>query len=96
MICTSLHFPQESRAALDLSDSFETESFRQNAFYKRIDFLQLAEFYGMNMARAARCLRRFADSETAAVGLLERSFLSEKAKADYQGRFRDRLRAIAD
>jgi serine/threonine-protein kinase HipA len=96
VICTSLHFPEEGRTALDLFDTFETESFRQNAFYKRPDFLKLAECYGMNGTRAERCLRQFADSETAVVGLIERSFLSEMAKVDFQDRFRDRLRAITD
>lgn len=96
LICTSLHFPEEARTALDLFDTFETESFRQNAFYRRPDFLKLAECYGMNMNRAERCLDQFADSETAVVGLVERSFLSEKAKDDFQIRFRDRLMAITD
>ena len=96
LICTSLHFPEEGRTALDLFDTFETESFRQNAFYTRPDFLKLAEFYGMNMVRADRCLRQFADSEARVVALVERSFLSEEAKADVLDRFRDRLRTITD
>ncbi len=95
LLCTSLHFPEEARTALDLFDTFETGSFRQNAFYKRPDFLKLAGFYDMNMARAERCLRQFTDSETAVVSLIERSFLSEMAKADFLNRFRDRLLAIA-
>jgi serine/threonine-protein kinase HipA len=96
VICTSLHFPEEARTALDLFDTFETESFRQNAFYKRADFLKLAECYGMNTTRSERYLRQFADSETAVVGLIKRSFLSEMAKVDFQDRFRDRLRAVTD
>lgn len=96
VICTSLHFPEEARTALGLFDTYETESFRQNAFYRRPDFLKLAEFYGMNPVRAERCLRQFADSEAAVAALVARSFLSEKAKADYHGRFRDRVRAIAN
>lgn len=96
LICTSLHFPEEGRTALDLFDTFETGSFRQNGFYKRPDFLKLAEFYGMNMARSERCLRQFADHETAVLRLVERSFLSEAARTDFVDRYRDRLRAIAD
>ncbi len=96
LICTSLHFPDESRTALDMFDTFETESFRRNAFYKRMDLLKLAEFYGMNAERAERCLRHLADSESRIVALIERSFLSEKAKADFRGRFHNRLMAIAD
>ncbi len=96
VICTALHFPEEAPTALDLFDSFESESFRQNAFYRRVDFLKLAEFYGLNMARAERYLRQFADRQASVVELIDRSFLSEKAKADFLGRFRDRLRAITD
>ncbi len=95
LICTSLHFPEESRTALDLFDTFETASFRQNAFYKRPDFLKLAGFYGMNMARAERYLGQFADAEARVVALIDRSFLSAGAKADVLARFRDRLRALA-
>jgi serine/threonine-protein kinase HipA len=96
VICTSLHFPEEARTALDLFDTFETDSFRQNAFYKRPDFLKLAECYGMNMARTERYLRQFVASETAVVGLIERSFLSEMAKVNFRDRFRDRLQAVTD
>lgn len=96
LLCTSLHFPEEGRTALDLFDAFETESFRQNAFYKRPDFLKLAEFYGMNVARAERVLRQFADNDARVVAMVERSFLSEPAKADFRARFHDRLRAVAD
>ena len=96
MICTSLHFPNEARTALDMFDTFESESFQLNAFYKRPDFLKLAELYGMNMTRAERCMGQFADRRNTVGNLIGRSFLSEKAKADFRRRFRDRLQAIAD
>jgi serine/threonine-protein kinase HipA len=96
LICTALHFPNEGRTALNLFDTFETESFRHNAFYKRPDFLKLAEFYGMNMARAGRCINQFADKKDRALDLIGRSFLSDPAKADLRNRFDDRLKAIAD
>jgi hypothetical protein len=50
----------------------------------------------MNTTRSERCLRQFADSETAVVGLIQRSFLSKMAQVDFLARFRDRLRAITD
>lgn len=96
LICTSLHFPDESRTALDLFDDFETESFGKNAFYKRPDFLKLAECYGMNLGRAERCLNHFADNRDRVLDLVGRSFLNDEAKADYTARFRDRSKAIAD
>ncbi len=94
LICTSLHFPEEGRTALDLFDSHESESFRRNAFYGRLDFLHLAEVYGMNMARAERLLDQFQSRQDAAIELIRRSFLSKTAKADFQTRFGDRLQAI--
>jgi serine/threonine-protein kinase HipA len=94
LICTSLHFPNENRTALDFFDDFETDSFRQNAFYRRPDFLKLAEFYGVNMGRAERCINRFAGSKDHVLGLVERSLLSDRAKAEFRVRFDDRLGAI--
>jgi serine/threonine-protein kinase HipA len=96
LIGTSLHFPEEGRTAINLFATFETESFRRNAFYKRPDFLKLAEFYGMNMARAGRCSNQFADNKDRVLDLIGRSFLSDPAKADIRNRFDDRLKAIAD
>ena len=96
LICTSLHFPDESRTALELFDDFETESFKLNAFYRRTDFLKLAEFYGMNAQRAARCMDRFADSKARVMDLIGRSFLSDGAKVDFGKRFEDRLVAVSE
>ena len=96
LICTSLHFPGEGRTALALFDTFETESFRQNAFYRRPDFLQLAECYGMAMRRAERRLDQFAGNKSTIADLVGRSFLSDKAKADFTARFEDRTKAIEE
>lgn len=95
LLCTSLHFPGEARTALDFFESFKTDYFRDNAFYGREDFLKLAEFYGMNMGRALRYMDQYANNKDRIIDLIGRSFLSEPAKADYQGRFADRLKAIA-
>ncbi|MBM4149552.1 MAG: HipA domain-containing protein [Lentisphaerae bacterium] len=94
VICTSLHFPEDGRTALDLFDSYESEHFRRNAYYGRSDFLHLAEIYGMNMARAERVLDRFQSGENATIDFIRRSFLSETAKADFRARLGDRLQAI--
>ena len=96
LICTSLHFPDEGRTALDLFDTFETDSFRRNAFYKRPDFRKLAEFYGMHAGRAERCLAQFADNQDRVRDLIGRSYLTDQAKEDFTTRFADRLRALAD
>ena len=82
--------------ALDMFDTFESESFHKNAFHKRIDFLTLAEFYGMDTNRAGNFLDRFAHEKGAVADLLDRSFLSQEAKTDFLHRFHDRLRAVED
>ncbi|MEI6564051.1 MAG: HipA domain-containing protein [bacterium] len=96
LICTSLHFPEEGRTALDLFDTFESESFQQNAFYKRPDFLKLAEFYGMNMDRAENYLDRFVRIQAPVLNLIGRSFLTEQAKVSFVARYHDRVKAISD
>jgi serine/threonine-protein kinase HipA len=95
LICASLHFPDEGRTALDLFDTFETESFRINAFYKRPDFLRLAGFFNMNLERANRFLDQFGKNHDRVVEMIGRSFLSESAKSDYTNRFKNRSRAIS-
>jgi len=95
LICTSLHFPDEARTALDLFDEFETESFARNAFYTRPDFIKLAEYYGMNIKRTERLLDQFCAKRTEVLDLIQRSLLSQQAKADYCARLDDRLTALA-
>lgn len=96
LLCTSLHFPTEARTALEMFDAFETESFRQNAFCKRPDFLKLAARYNIRTERAEKVLDRFASGQADAVNLVNRSFLSSDAKQDVLHRLQDRLRAIID
>jgi len=82
--------------ALDMFDNFESESYRKNAFYKRPDFLKLAEFYGMDVSRAGQVLQRFTERTDAVTALVGRSYLSDEAKADYMHRYHDRTRAVRD
>lgn len=96
LICTSLHFPHEARTALEMFDAIESESFRRNAFFKRTDFLHLAELYGVDRSRAGQCLDQFAEREAAVIRLVGCSFLPGEARRDYVRRYHDRLRAIAD
>jgi serine/threonine-protein kinase HipA len=94
LICTSMHFPDESRTALDLFDEHESGFFRANGFYGRDDFMMLAEMYGLNFKRAKKILDIFPANRSAVRNLVGRSFLSEEAKTDYMKRFDDRLLAI--
>ena len=50
----------------------------------------------MNMERTGRYINQFADNKDRVIDLIERSFLSDRAKADLRTRFDDRLKAIAD
>ena len=95
-LCTSLHLPNESRTALDLFDDFTTPSFAANAFAKRADFLELAERFTVQRARAEAILTRFATNRAKIHALLERSFLSRAAKDRFFAIVADRLMAIAD
>lgn len=96
LLCTSLHFPHEARLALELFDEDETESFRLNGFYKRADYLLLAEKFGMKPAMATRFMERMLEGRPKVEVLVERSFLSSEAKHNYLERYEDRLRALAD
>jgi len=94
LICTSLHFPFESRMALEMFDDFESKTFNDNGFYGREDFLMLAEMYKIQPRRACRILYNYTVNKSAVLNLIGRSFLSENAKSDYTKRFEDRLIAI--
>jgi serine/threonine-protein kinase HipA len=94
LMCTSLHFPFESRMALEMFDDFESETFNNNGFYGREDFLMLAEMYEIQPRRACRILDNYTVNKCAVLNLIGRSFLSENAKSDYIKRFEDRLIAI--
>ena len=96
LLCTSIHFPNEAMTALDMFDNFESESYRKNAFYKRPDFIKLAEFYGMDVSRAGQVLQRFTERTDAVTALVVRSYLSDEAKTDYLHRYHDRIRAVRD
>lgn len=95
LICASLHFPDEGRTALDLFDTYESDSFRDNAFYRRVDFLKLGEFFGMRPERIPLYLDVFVARSDRVHDLIDRSLLSTEAKSDYKTRFDDRLQAIS-
>lgn len=95
LLCTSMHFPDESRTALELFDRYESDYFKANGFYGLEDFLKLAEIYGMPESRSQHIVGSFRESANAVNALVSRSFLSAEAQDDYVERFRDRLRTLA-
>ena len=94
LLCSSMHFPNESRTALEMFNSFESEYFKQNGFYGRMDFLKLAELYLMKETRVEKILQAYKDSTNAVKAMIERSFLSAPAKNEYLSRFQDRMKTI--
>jgi serine/threonine-protein kinase HipA len=93
LLCTSMHLPNEARTALDLFDDFESDFFKQNGFYGRPDFIELARRFGLPEKRAEAVLKTFPAKKQAVEELIGRSFLSADGKQDYLVRFTDRLRA---
>ena len=96
LLCTSMHFPGESRTALELFDTLESAHVAANGFYGAADFLKLADVYGIKANRARRNLERFAARQAEVEALIAASFLSAAARADYLTRFRDRLKTMTD
>ncbi len=96
LISTSVHFPHEARTALDLFETYESESFRINAFYKKDDFLKLAELFEVKEKRAESFITRFYTEKPGVLDLINRSFLSDEAKKRYLLLFEDRLLAMKD
>src|SRR5690606_9531887 len=91
LLCTSMHLPNESRLALELFDDFESDHFKTNGFYGRPDFMELSRRFGLPEKRSEAILDRFLAQQIAVRGMIDRSFLSPRAKTDYSDRFTDRL-----
>ncbi|MBC8385554.1 MAG: HipA domain-containing protein, partial [Candidatus Cloacimonetes bacterium] len=96
LINTAVHFPQESRLALDLFTDYETDSFKLNGFYKKVDFLKLAEIFMIKKMRAERFLEEFVIKKEKVHGLIKTSFLRDEAKKRYLNLYDDRMKAIVD
>jgi len=95
LLNTKLHLPTESSTALDFfADDFETEEFRQNAFYTGADFMELAERFEMKADRAENIVRSIESLPDKADGLVSVSLLSEAARDSYMAVVRDRARAV--
>lgn len=95
LICTSLHFPNESRMALDMFSSNESQHFKDNGFYGYEDFMKLAEIYGIKSSRAEKMIAVFSRQKEKVKALIKLSFLSEDAKGNYLAIYYDRLKALS-
>jgi serine/threonine-protein kinase HipA len=95
LLCTSMHLPNEARTALEMFESHETNFHKNNAFYGRPDFIELAHRFGIDKNRADSILNLYAAKQQRVFSLIENSFMSKAAKEDYKSRFIDRLRTIS-
>lgn len=92
LLCTSMHLPNESLTALELFDGFETDYHKQNGFYGRPDFVELARRFEIPEIRATAMLDSFASTTDPVKQLVQRSFISDDGKQNYLNRFAARLR----
>lgn len=97
LLNTQLHVQELGRTALELfDDDFETEFFKENAFYGAPDFLEFAKRIGLRQNRAQRFISEFIDSarQAAAKKMIDKSFLSQKSKRLFKQLFTDRAKAL--
>jgi serine/threonine-protein kinase HipA len=74
-----------------LFDEHESSYFKQNAFYGRPDFMELARRFEIPERRIESILNSFATTADEVTQLVQRSFLSHEGKQDYLNRFMARL-----
>jgi len=94
LLCTSMHLPNEARTALEMFESQETDFHKNNAFYGRPDFMELARRFNISEKLSNSIITGFTVKQNQVFSLIERSFMSSEAKADYKNRFKDRLQTI--
>jgi len=97
LLNTAVHFPNEpSATGLEFfADGHFTERYERLGFYSSADFIELGCCFGIGDRSVARMLAKFADRQASVEARIQASRLSAAAKEKYLGRFRDRLRAIA-
>ena len=79
---------------LELFKEFETKSFEANGFYAYDDFLEFGRRVGLSKKMVEMVLNSFIKNENRVLELIERSFLTPKAKERYVALYLDRLRAV--
>lgn len=96
LLNTALHVQELGRTALELfSDDFETEFFKENAFYGKPDFMELARRIGIRDIRAERFIADTCGHIPEMDKMIDRSFLSEPGKRNFKELVRDRAKALA-
>jgi len=94
LLSTSVHFPEESRTALELFRDFETPQFAANGFYSAADFHELGRRYNLPAKSLDETLVEFRRGYPAMEAMVRCSFLSEGARQRYLAIVGDRLKAL--
>jgi serine/threonine-protein kinase HipA len=94
LLNTNVHFPNESRTALEFFRDFETPQFGANGFYSSSDFRELGSRFKLPTKQIEGMLAEFRRSFPAIEELVKRSFLSEMAQHKYLNVAADRLKAL--
>ncbi|MGI6393796.1 MAG: HipA domain-containing protein [bacterium] len=95
LLNTSLHFPNETRTALDLFDEIETKQYLDNGFYTGACFMKFGEVLKVRQSMALKAISSYFEKIEAVKIFVKNSMLSEVAKDDYFSRFKDRLKALS-
>ncbi len=93
LMCTVLHTPQEGDTALDLYDGdMDDEFYAKNGCYGRSNFTTLAERIGLPAKRTDLVFKTLLSNEPKVVAMIDRSFLTQKAKDIYAKNFLDKIK----
>jgi len=94
LLSTSVHFPNETRTALELFRDFETPQFAANGFYTLSDFRELGKRFKLPAKTVEEVFTESQLGLPAMGSLVERSFLSAVAKDRYLKTLADRASAL--
>ena len=95
LLCTKLHLPHEARLALDLFCGDELPAgMMTHGFVTGADFLELASRWGIPAPRAERAVDEICQQLPSCEPLIDRSFLSDRAKSLYLQISTDRREAL--
>ncbi len=94
LINTNLHFPNESRLALDMFISYESTFYKDNGFHGKEDFIKLAEYYEIKPGRSSHIIKTYLSKYDEIKLMIKSSFLSTQGKEKYKEITFDRFKAM--
>jgi len=95
LLNTSIHFPSESRTALEMFRNYETPQFAANGFYTAADFRELGKRFQLPPKSIHAALTAPHTYHRSIKTLVNRSLLSKAARVRYLATVADRLQALA-